>query len=82
MSQVIEKQLILKFLTRNYPVHRIKSNMRFKRTIVIETGETYVLNDKNAIKELYGKLLNVIKIVFSSNDDISKSALKDFLNLK
>ena len=82
MSQVIEKQLILKFLTRNYPVHRIKSNMRFKRSIVMETGEVYLLSDKNATKELYGKLLNVIKIVFSSTDDISKSALKDFLNLK
>ena len=73
---------MLKFLTRNYPVHRIKTNMRFKRSIVMENGEVYLLSDKNATKELYGRLLNVIKTVFSSNDDINKSVLKDFLNLK
>jgi hypothetical protein len=82
MSQVKEKELMLKFLTRNYPVHRIKSNMRFKRSIILENGDVYLLSDKNSTKQLYGKLLNVINIVFSSNDDINKTVLKEFLNLK
>jgi len=82
MSQIKEKELILKFLTRNYPVHRIKSNMRFKRSIVLENGEVYQLSDKNNTKQLYDKLFSIIKTVFSSSDDVNKTALKDFLNLK
>jgi hypothetical protein len=82
MLELQEKELMFKFLTRNYPVHRIKSNMRFKRSIIMETGDTYILSDKNSSKELYGKLLNVLNTVFSSNDELNKNALKDFLNLK
>jgi hypothetical protein len=82
MANIQEKELMLKFLSRNYPVHRIKSNMRFKRTIVMENGEIYLLSDKNSTKILYNKLLDIIKTVFSTNDDINKSVLNDFLNLK
>ena len=82
MSYSQEKELMLKFLTRNYPVHRIKSDMRFKRCIIMETGDKYILSDKNSSKELYGKLLTVLDTVFSSDNETNKTALKDFLNLK
>ena len=73
---------MLKFLNRNYPVHRIKNNMRFKRTIILENGESYILSDKKRANELYSKLVEVLKTVFSSTEDINKDVLKNFLNLK
>jgi hypothetical protein len=82
MQDTKEKELMLKFLNRNYPVHRIKNNMRFKRTIILENGESYILSDKKRANELYSKLVEVLKTVFSSTEDINKDVLKNFLNLK
>jgi hypothetical protein len=82
MQDTKEKELMLKFLNRNYPVHRIKNNSRFKRTIVMENGESYILSDKKSTKELYTKLIDVLKTVFSSTEETNKDVLKNFLNLK
>ena len=73
---------MLKFLNRNYPVHRIKNNMRFKRTIILENGESYILSDKKNTKELYNRLIEILKTVFSTTEEVNKDVLKNFLNLK
>lgn len=80
--QDLQKELMLRFLTRNYPVHRIKHNMRFKRTIILDNDEIYQLSDKIATKQLYTKLMKILETVFSSDDKINKDVLKKFLNLK
>lgn len=82
MLDTQEKELILKFLTRNYPVIRTKHNMRFKRSIMFENNDVFFLSDKNSITELRKKLEDVIRIVFSSNQETIKTSLNEFLNLK
>jgi hypothetical protein len=82
MIQTQEKNLILRFLQLNYPTNRIKQNMRFKRTIILDTGEIFYLNDKNAVNKLYHKLFEILIIVFYSNDETIQHSLQNFLNLK
>jgi hypothetical protein len=82
MQDTKEKELMLKFLNRNYPVHRIKNNMRFKRAIILENGESYILSDKKNTKELYNRLIEILRTVFSTTEEVNKDVLKNFLNLK
>jgi hypothetical protein len=82
MQDTKEKELMLKFLNRNYPVHRIKNKTRFKRTIILENGESYILSDKKNTQELYNKLIEILKTIFSTTEEINKDVLKNFLNLK
>ena len=76
-----EKILIDKFLERNYPVRRVKNNMRFKRAIS-EGNVNYFLSDKNHSKQLYYKLLDILKLVFNTPDSINKDILKTFLQIR
>lgn len=82
MIDLQEKKLMLKFLSKNFPVYRLKHNMRFKRTIVLETGESYLLSDKNSVKILYYKLSDILTTVFNSDKNTNKTVLESFLNLK
>ena len=82
MLDTQEKELILKFLTRNYPVSRVKHETRFKRSILFENNESFILSNKNSVKELHQKLSDVIRIVFSSNNETIRIVLNEFLNLK
>jgi uncharacterized protein YlzI (FlbEa/FlbD family) len=56
--------------------------MRFKRTIILENGESYILSDKKNTKELYNRLIEILKTVFSTTEEVNKDVLKNFLNLK
>ena len=74
-------QLIYKFLELNYPVLRVKINMRFKRCIILEDGETYQLSDESHRKQLYARLVKIIYLVFHCDESISKDILRNFLLL-
>lgn len=76
-----EKQMILKFLERNYPVTRIKVDMRFKRAIILDDGSAFLLGDGSQTHKLKFKLQETIKKVFSSEDSISSAILDNFLRL-
>ena len=78
----IDKQLMLKFLTRNYPVSRIKHNMRFKRAIIFDDGSIYLLSDDSKHQLIKYKLLDTIKKVFACDDAFSKDVLNNFLPLR
>ncbi len=82
MRNIQERKLIEKFLKLNYPVHRVKHNMRFKRTIILDSGNKYFLSNKEATRELYYRLLDVLKLVFCSDESVNKDVLKNFLHLK
>jgi hypothetical protein len=82
MVETQEKKLMLKFLTKNFPVYRLKHNMKFKRTIVLETGESYLLSDKNSVEDLYYKLSDILTTVFNSDKNMNKDVLESFLNIK
>jgi hypothetical protein len=56
--------------------------MKFKRTIVLETGESYLLSDKNSVNDLYYKLSDILTTVFNSDNNVNKDVLESFLNIK
>lgn len=82
MLEIQEKDMMLRFLQRNYPTYRLKHNMRFKRTIILDDGQSYHLSNKeNQIRLFYG-LLEVLRIVFYSDEDLSRNVVKEFLHMK
>jgi hypothetical protein len=82
MIELQEQELMIKFLKKNFPVYRLKHDMRFKRTIVLETGESYLLSNKDSVNDLYFKLSDILKTVFNTDKNTNKSVLDIFLNLK
>ena len=82
MIELQEQELMIKFLKKNFPVYRLKHDMRFKRTIVLETGESYLLSNKDSVNDLYFKLSDILKTVFNTDKNTNKSVLDSFLNLK
>lgn len=77
-----EKDLMLKFLTRNYPVYRTKQGRFFRRTIYHDDGYAYILSDKNLSKKLYYELKDTLRKIFDTPDDINREVLKIFLHLE
>jgi hypothetical protein len=77
-----QKLLMLSFLEKNYPVLRLKNNGRFKRGIILDNGEQYLISNVSHNLKLKDELNKILKIVFSCNEDTSKSVLSNFLNLK
>jgi hypothetical protein len=82
MIELQEQELMIKFLKKNFPVYRLKHDMRFKRTIVLETGESYLLSNKDSVNDLYFKLSDILKTVFNTDKNTNKFVLDSFLNLK
>lgn len=81
MTNEFEKRLMLKFLERNYPVARVKLNLRFKRAIVLDTGVSYVLSEPTHINLLRFNLAEILTKVFSCDEAISRAVLDNFLRL-
>jgi len=81
MYTEIDKNMAIKFLRRNYPVSRVKINNKFKRAIILNNGETYLLSDKNAHKELKEKLLTTLAMAFNFDETFSRNILNNFLPL-
>jgi hypothetical protein len=81
MISTIEENMILNFLTSNYPTIRIKHNGRFTRSIRLDDGNVYLLNKTNN-NELYTKLLDVLNLVFNTKKLTNQNILKIFLNIK
>lgn len=71
-----------KFLKLNYPVRRLKHNKRFKRSILLDNRQLFLLSDKEMTKDLYFKLLDILKLIFRPDELTSRDVLKDFLHLK
>lgn len=82
MIDTQEKEMMEKFLKMNYPIYRLKHKMKFKRTIVLESGERYHLSNKDTIKDLYFKLKTILNLVFCPRDSTMDVVLNDFLHLK
>ena len=73
--------MMMKFLERNYPVSRIKDNMRFKRAIILDNGISYLLGDATSHIQLRLQLNQILKTVFYCDENTSRTVLKKFLNL-
>ena len=81
MSEKQIKELMLKFLKRNYPIARVKDKLRFKRGIVLDGGDVFFLSDKNSHLALQKRLLSVLDTVFSCEEKVNYDVLKTFLKL-
>jgi len=85
MINDIDKQMMLKFLQRNYPVSRFKQNMRFKRGILLDNGSIYFLNktDINISNQppIIQILTQIMTKVFTCNELIARNVVKEFLKL-
>ena len=75
------EDLMIRFLKRNFPVHRFKQNMRFKRTITLN-GKQYFISDKKTLSSLYYTLLEMLKVIFDADNKLNETVLRNFLNMK
>jgi hypothetical protein len=76
----LDKLMMLKFLSKNYPISRIKRNNRFKRGIIVENG-TYALSDKKEVVILQHELAEILTIVFSCDESFGMMVVSSFLRL-
>jgi hypothetical protein len=82
MNAEIDKQLMLKFLEKNYPISRVKHNNKFRRAIILDNGGTFVLGEESHHIQLRFQLIEVLKKVFSCDESITRAVLNNFLNTK
>ena len=82
MCNEIIKKLMAKFLAKNYPVKRVKHNMRFKRAIVTDNGSVFFLSDLSSHNHLRMQLTEILKSVFACDDLTAGPILDNFLPLK
>jgi hypothetical protein len=73
-------EFIISFLSRNYPIVRIKHRNRFKRAIMLDDG-AHLLSDSNSNLIIRRKLTEVLKIVFNYNPQLSDKLIKKALNI-
>ena len=78
----IEKNMMLKFLQRNYPTYRLRHNMRFKRTIILDDGCHYFLSNKEHQLKLFYNLITILKVIFHFDDPLNQIVVKEFLHMK
>jgi len=81
MTNEFEKKLMLKFLERNYPISRVKLNLRFKRAIVLDNGGAFILSEPSQVNHLKFNLVDVLTRVFSCEEATSRAVLDNFLRL-
>lgn len=77
----LDKQMMLNFLEKAYPVSRVKYNMRFKRGIILDCG-VYLLGDELQKKALHFKLSEIISLVFDCDSVTSSAIVNCFLKIK
>lgn len=77
MDKVYEN-LIIKFVQRNYPVSRIKTNNRFKRGIVFDDG-AYLFSD--GTMQIKTRLIVILKKVFDCQTNEAIEIIDKALNI-
>jgi len=72
-------QLIQKYLSRNYPVERIKYNGKFKRAIVFDNGKTYLLSNDRDKPYLKKQMIEAIQTVFGFSSEDTTILINQYL---
>lgn len=73
------EKIMLKFLSRYYPVSRYKIKDRFKRGILFDDGHIYQISDKKEMDQVYHRLINILKHIFDCNEETCKLVLSQIL---
>lgn len=76
-----DKKLMLKFLDRNYPISRLKYNGRFKRGIILDSGEAFLVSTTQHNVQLKRNLIDILMKVFGCDEATSRVVLSNFLRL-
>lgn len=74
-------ELMLKFLSRNYPITRIKVDGRFRRGVMIE-GTGYPLSHVQSYLALEHKLLDILAEIFNCTEKSNRQLLRFFFDKK
>jgi hypothetical protein len=72
-------ELMSKFLVKNYPITRVKHNTRFRRGILFDDGREYILGDQNQFMTLRFKLIQILKMLFLSDEQTCIIVVNKFL---
>ncbi len=64
--------LVIDYIQKTYKVSRIKSNMRFKRAMILDDGNAYHLKDEPTTKKIKFKLSYYIQIIFACDAEHSQ----------
>lgn len=79
MTNQFDKKLMLSFLEKNYPISRIKHNGRFKRGIVLDNGQSFLMSSNQHNLSLKFQLVEILMTVFSCDEPTSRAVLSNFL---
>ena len=72
-------ELIQKYLNRNYPVQRLKYDGKFKRAILFDNGNTYLLSNKNDKPYLKKEMVRATETVFGFNSEETNILVSQYL---
>ena len=72
-------ELIQKYLNKNYPVQRLKYNGKFKRAILFDNGNTYLLSNNNDKPYLKKEMVKTIETVFGFNFEETNILISKYL---
>ena len=78
----MNEKLLLEFLTKVYPVKRIKLNNKFHRSIILDDGTIFYLKDEGSKKLVKIKLYTSLKYLTNASDNLINVTLNSFLGLK
>lgn len=75
-------ELMRKYLEKNYPISRVKHNIRFRRGILFDDGRTYILGDETQHITLRFKLIESLKLIFMCDESTCRLVVNSFLKTK
>jgi hypothetical protein len=78
---ITEKDLkmIQKYLNSNYPVQRLKYNGKFKRAIILDNGNIYMMSNINDKPYLKKEMISTIEIIFGFNNEETSNLISQYL---
>jgi len=78
---ITEKDLkmIQKYLISNYPVQRLKYNGKFKRAIILDNGNIYMMSNINDKPYLKKEMISTIEIIFGFNNEETSNLISQYL---
>jgi len=82
----ISEEIAYKFLSRNFPIMRVKYGVYFKKAIIIDDDTKLFIDNKNSIITAKSKIKSTLTTAFEidsiSSENISNNYLKNFLSKK
>ena len=74
-------EMIQRFLQKNYPVQRVKTNLKFKRAILFDNGHTYWLSNDRDKTNLKREMVNLSMRVFGFDEKLTTNIVTNYLKV-